>query len=114
MNETYTKIKENLTSKDKFCIKLGLERVSKVLNLLDNPQNKIKTIHIAGTNGKGSTSAMLAKILEKSGYKTGLFTSPHLIKYNERIKISSQDISDDDFSILLKKVNTLASENDII
>jgi dihydrofolate synthase / folylpolyglutamate synthase len=111
MNNTYKKIKEDLTSKDKFHIKLGLERVSEILNLLDNPQNKIKTIHIAGTNGKGSTSAMLAKVLEKSGYKVGIYTSPHLIKYNERIKISSQDISDADFSSLLKKVNTLAKKN---
>jgi dihydrofolate synthase/folylpolyglutamate synthase len=102
-----------LTSKDKFHIKLGLERISKVLDLLDNPQNKIKTIHVAGTNGKGSTSAILAKILEKSDYKVGLYTSPHLIKYNERIKISSQDISDEDLSALLNKVNTLSAENNI-
>ena len=75
MNKTYDKIKDDLTSKDKFRINLGLERISEVLDLLDNPQNKIKTIHIAGTNGKGSTSAMLAKNLEKSGYKVGLSTT---------------------------------------
>ena len=114
MNKTYDKIKDDLTSKDKFRINLGLERISEVLDLLDNPQNKIKTIHIAGTNGKGSTSAMLAKILEKSGYKVGLYTSPHLVKYNERIKISSLDISDTDFSTLLKKVNALAADNNIV
>ncbi len=114
MNKIYDKIKDDLTSKNKFYINLGLERVSRVLDLLDNPQNKTKTIHIAGTNGKGSTSAMLAKILEKSGYKVGLYTSPHLVKYNERIKISSQDISDTDFSTLLKKVNSLAADNQII
>ena len=114
MNKTYKKIKEDLTSKDKFHIKLGLERVSEVLELLGNPQDKIKTIHIAGTNGKGSTSAMLAKILENSGYNVGLFTSPHLIKYNERIKISSKDISDEDLSELLEKVNLLATQNEIV
>lgn len=114
MNKTYTQIKQDLTSKEKFHIKLGLERVSAVLELIGNPQDSIKTIHVAGTNGKGSTSAMLAKILEKSNYKVGLYTSPHLVKYNERIKISSQDISDSDFSSLLEKVNAIASENDII
>jgi len=114
MNEAYTKIKEDLTSKDKFHINLGLERVSAVLNLFDNPQDRIKTIHISGTNGKGSTSAMLAKILEKSDYKVGLYTSPHLIKYNERIKISSKNIPDADFSALLAQVNSLASQKNIV
>ncbi len=113
MNNTYQKIEENLTSKEKFHIKLGLERVSDVLALLGNPHKKIKTIHIAGTNGKGSVSAMLAKILELSGYKVGLFTSPHLIKYNERIKISSKDISDIDLDLYLEKVNSLAKSNNI-
>lgn len=114
MTKNYDKIKEDLTSKEKFHIKLGLERISTVLELLDNPQDKIKTIHVAGTNGKGSTSAMVAKILEKSDYKTGLYTSPHLIKYNERIKISSEDISDENFSALLAKVNNLASDNNVV
>ena len=75
-----------LTSKEKFHIELGLGRVQKILDLLDNPQDKIKTIHIAGTNGKGSTCAILNSILKENGYKIGLFTSPHLEKYNERIK----------------------------
>jgi len=114
MNKTYEKIKKKLTSKEKFHIKLGLERVSEILDIFDNPQNKIRTIHIAGTNGKGSTSAMLAKILEKSGYKTGLFTSPHLVKYNERIKISSNDISDKALFKLLEEINQIASKNRII
>lgn len=113
MNNTYQKIKDDLTSKEKFHIKLGIERVSEVLEFFDNPQNKIETIHIAGTNGKGSTSAMLAKILETSGYSTGLFTSPHLVKYNERIKISSVDISDTDLENVLNRVNSAAKEKDI-
>lgn len=113
MNSTYQKIKTDLTSKEKFHIKLGIERISEVLSLFDNPQDKIKTIHIAGTNGKGSTSVMLAKILEKSGYSVGLFTSPHLIKYNERIKISSIDISDTDLKNLLDRVNSVAQKKDI-
>ena len=73
-----------------------LDNVKKILACLDNPHEKIKTIHIAGTNGKGSTAFMLNNIFIKSGYKTGLFTSPHLLKINERIKISNVDISDNE------------------
>lgn len=113
MNSTYQKIKSDLTSKEKFHIELGLERIRMILELLGNPQDKIKTIHIAGTNGKGSVSVMLAKILETSGYKAGLFTSPHLVKYNERIKISSEDISDADLEFYLEKVNSLAKAHNI-
>lgn len=62
---------------------------------LGNPENKIKCIHVAGTNGKGSTSSMLASILQEAGYKTGLYTSPHLKDFRERIKINGEDISED-------------------
>jgi len=64
-------------------------------NHLDNPQNKLKCIHVAGTNGKGSTSHMLASILQEAGYKVGLYTSPHLKDYRERIKIDGVQISED-------------------
>ena len=64
-----------------FGIKPGLERISMLLDLLDNLQDKIKTVHIAGTNGKGSTSTHLAKILTSAGYKTGLYTSPYLLSF---------------------------------
>lgn len=63
-------------------------------NHLGNPERKLKAIHIAGTNGKGSTSSMLASILQEAGYKTGLYTSPHLKDFRERIKINGQDISE--------------------
>jgi dihydrofolate synthase/folylpolyglutamate synthase len=75
-----------------------------VLESFGNPQNKIKTIHVAGTNGKGSTCAMLASVLQESGYLTGLFTSPHLIEYTERIKINNKDISKEDFAELIFQV----------
>lgn len=74
--------------------KPGLENIKKICKLLGNPQNKFKSIHIAGTNGKGSTSHILATILQLSGYKTGLFTSPHLKSFTERIKIDGVDISE--------------------
>ena len=61
-------------------------------NLLGNPENKFKSIHIAGTNGKGSTSHLIASVLQSAGYKTGLYTSPHLKDFRERIKINGQKI----------------------
>lgn len=79
----------------RFGIKLELETIQNILTLLDNPQNQHKTIHIAGTNGKGSTATYIASLLEKAGFKTGLYTSPHLVKFNERICINGQQISDD-------------------
>ncbi|MDX2190828.1 MAG: folylpolyglutamate synthase/dihydrofolate synthase family protein [Bacteroidota bacterium] len=76
--------------------KPGLQNITQICNYLGNPQNKFKTIHIAGTNGKGSTSHMLAAILQTSGYKTGLYTSPHLKKFTERIKINGIEITENE------------------
>ena len=64
-----------------------MDRIQKLLNLLGNPQNKIKSIHIAGSKGKGSTCALTATILQKAGYKVGLYTSPHLNDIRERIRL---------------------------
>ena len=75
-------------------IKLGLKNIESFLKLCGDPHKKIKTIHLAGTNGKGSTSSIIAKILQKNGYKVGLYTSPHLINFNERIRINGLPISD--------------------
>lgn len=109
----YQDCKQLLTSQSKFHINLGLERMEKLALFFSNPQNKLRVIHVAGTNGKGSTCAMLAKICEENGYKTGLFTSPHLKKYNERIKINGIDISDEDFAKYLSLVEKTAKENNI-
>lgn len=81
---------------EKYGILLGLDNIQIVLSLLGNPEKKIKTIHIVGTNGKGSTAVFISNILKKAGYKVGLYTSPHLIKFNERIKINDRMISDRD------------------
>jgi len=78
-------------------IKPGLERINKVLTCLGNPQEKIKSVLIAGTNGKGSVTSILSSILICNGYKTGLYTSPHLISITERIKINKTEISEHDF-----------------
>jgi dihydrofolate synthase / folylpolyglutamate synthase len=76
-------------------IKLGLENISHFLTLLGNPHTKIKTIHIAGSNGKGSTAAFMASILQELKYKVGLYTSPHFSRFNERIKINGKEIADE-------------------
>lgn len=77
-----------------FGIKPGLERISELLELLGNPQDKIKTVHIAGTNGKGSTSTMLSNMLIADGHKTGLFTSPYVLSFCERIQINGENIDE--------------------
>ena len=87
-----------------FDIKPGLERITKVLTYLDNPQDKIKSVLIAGTNGKGSVASILSNILIFNNYKTGLYTSPHLVSVTERIKINSTDISGNNFDLALGAV----------
>ena len=73
--------------------KPGLDNTIRLLNALNNPQNAYKTIHIAGTNGKGSVSHMLAAVLQEAGYKVGLYTSPHLVDFGERIRVNGEKIS---------------------
>ena len=75
-------------------IKKGTENISYLLNLLDNPQNKVKVIHVAGTNGKGSTCSFISSVLTKAGYKVGLYTSPFLEVFNERMRINGNNIED--------------------
>lgn len=110
---SYEEATRILTSREKFYICLGLDRIAKVLNLMGNPQEKLRIIHIAGTNGKGSVSKMLSEILSYSGYKTGLYTSPHIIDYTERIQINGIPVSKDDFSELIPDICRLAENNDI-
>ena len=73
----------------------GLSRTRELLTRLGNPQKSLKFVHVAGTNGKGSTAAMLASVLRQAGYHTGLYTSPYLFRFNERMQVDGQDISDE-------------------
>ncbi|MBR0397764.1 MAG: bifunctional folylpolyglutamate synthase/dihydrofolate synthase [Eubacterium sp.] len=86
----------------------GLSRVTELLERLGNPQNKLHCIHIAGTNGKGSTAAMLAEVLQAAGYRTGLYTTPHLVSYRERIRINREEISEEDFCCAAETVRRAA------
>ena len=88
-------ILEELYSLQRLGIKVGLDHTVQLLNEIGNPHNKLRLVHIAGTNGKGSTCSMLAKILIDHGFKVGLYTSPHLKKFNERIQVNDRQISDE-------------------
>lgn len=113
MENNYKNAIKLLTSQGKFYINLGLERISAVLKLLGNPQDKLKCIHVAGTNGKGSVCAIIASILQKAGMKTGLYTSPHIFEYTERIKINDVDIDKDDFAKYVFEICEIADKNNI-
>src|SRR6185437_8618146 len=84
--------------------KLGLERIRTVLDALGRPQDRLAIVHVAGTNGKGSTCAMIAAGLQAAGCTTGLFTSPHLIEPTERIRIGGQPISSAEFAAVFDRV----------
>lgn len=113
MDKDYEKAVELLTSQGKFYINLGLERIAAILDLLRSPQDKLKCIHVAGTNGKGSVCTIIAAILAKTGMNVGLYTSPHIFDYTERIKISGQDISKVDFAKYVFEICNLAEKNHI-
>ena len=95
---TYEEAINYLEAANVFGIQLGLGRIQNLLERLGNPQNKYQTIHVTGTNGKGSVTAMIASALTEAGFKTGRYTSPHLEDYTERIHIDHHDISRDDFA----------------
>ena len=84
--------------------KLGLERTQELLGKLQNPEKQLKFIHIAGTNGKGSTAAMLASILTEAGYCTGLYTSPFIDRFNERMQINGEQIPDQELAELTEYI----------
>ena len=86
----------------------GLSRTQKLLALMGNPHEKLKYVHIAGTNGKGSTAAMTANILQKAGYRTGLYTSPYIYRFNERMQVDGEPISDELLAEITQWIQPLA------
>ena len=100
----YNDVISYINSIERFGSRPGLVRVQNLLRRLGNPEKNLKVIHVAGTNGKGSVSTMISYILEKSGYDVGMYTSPHLENYNERIKINNKDISDEEFATAGEKI----------
>lgn len=100
----YEKALEYIHGTYKFGSKLGLDNINYLLDLMDNPHKHLKVIHVAGTNGKGSTSSYINSILIEEGYKTGLFTSPYLEVFTERIKINNMNIPEEDLARVTKYV----------
>lgn len=90
-----------------FC-KPGLDRIRELTNKLGNPQNELKFIHVAGTNGKGSFCSMLHEILKEAGYMVGLFTSPYIVSFNERIAVNGEPILDEDLAEITSQIKPIA------
>lgn len=93
-------------------VRLGLHRTRELLERLGRPQDRLRIVHVAGTNGKGSTCAFIAGILQAAGYKVGLFTSPYVLRFNERIQVNREDISDDDLTAVALQVRDAAAGMD--
>lgn len=107
---------EYIHSLEKFGIKPGMERIRALCAALGNPQDKLKIIHVAGTNGKGSTSTMISNILRKGGYNTGLFISPYVTDFRERIQYNGNMIEKNELAECVEKVKSaieMLAENDI-
>jgi dihydrofolate synthase/folylpolyglutamate synthase len=97
---TYQQSLDYLYGLEKFGMIFGLTQVERILKAIGDPHREIQAIHIGGTNGKGSTAAMIASILKKEGYRVGLYTSPHLIRFTERIKVNGKEIGKEEVAAL--------------
>lgn len=104
------RVEDFLHSLQRFGIKPGLQRIEALLACVDNPHRKFQVIHVAGSNGKGSIAATVAEGLRQAGYTTGLYTSPHLQRYNERIQVNGQPASDDELSALVARLQPAVTE----
>ncbi len=109
MKMTYEEAMKYISSVGRFGSNYGLERTNRLLELIGNPQKKLKLIHIAGTNGKGSTTAMISRMLQGMGYKVGMYTSPYLEEFEERIQINGSNIPKDKLVENLEQVKTAVS-----
>ncbi|MDD2337970.1 MAG: bifunctional folylpolyglutamate synthase/dihydrofolate synthase [Geobacteraceae bacterium] len=107
---TYQEMMSHIYGLARFGMKPGLQRIRATLCALSDPQDAVQTVHVAGTNGKGSTAAFLASILTAGGHKTGLFTSPHLVAFTERIRIDGTEISETEVVSLADRVLSVAPE----
>lgn len=99
----YADAVDYVESLGKFGIHLGMERIQGLTALLDHPERKIWTVHVTGTNGKGSVTTFLANMLQQAGLKVGSYTSPHFVRYNERICLNGEEISNEDFAAVTEK-----------
>lgn len=107
----YTEAINYLYSLHKYGIKLGLNNMVKLMSLFENPHDSLPFIHVAGTNGKGSTAAIIAHMLKASGLKVGLFTSPHLVSFTERIRVNDKEITEDEVANLAAEIKEKVSDS---
>src|SRR3989304_3556318 len=89
---------------ERFGIKLGLETITDLLGRMGNPHRRFKTVHVTGTNGKGAVCAYVASVLRKAGYRVGLYTSPHLVRFTERIQVDGREIPDADVARIYQEM----------
>lgn len=106
----YSQSIQKVNSLLKFGIKPGLERIGELLNRLGNPQDKLKFVHVAGTNGKGTACTLISNVLTAAGYKTGLYTSPYIMDFRERFRINGEMIPKDELSKLTERVSKIVDE----
>lgn len=105
---TYTKALEYIHGVNWTFCKPGLDRVKALCEALGNPQNSLKFVHVAGTNGKGSFCSMSESVLRSAGYKTGLFTSPYIVEFNERMRVNGENISNEELAEITEYVKPIA------
>ena len=108
--DSYEAFTRNLEDREYFGQKLGFERIQRLLDRLGNPEKKFQSIHIAGTNGKGSTAAMIASILREAGQQVGLYTSPHLIDFCERIRVGDELITAEEVLHYVRMIRVVEEE----
>ena len=101
---------QRLFARNLHAIKLDLDPMRALMEVMEHPQQKLLCVHVAGTNGKGSVCAMLSSMLRAQGYRTGLYTSPHLVRFNERIQINGEPITDEDLRLRIDEVEAAAHE----
>ena len=109
MKRSYEAARARLYRLQRFGIKLGLETISSLLSDLGNPQERVPVLHVAGTNGKGSVAAITASILHAAGLRVGLYTSPHLLDFRERIQVRGQCIPEERVVALFDAIQALPS-----
>ena len=109
--DSYEAFPRHLADREYFGQRLGLERMQALLDRLGNPERKFPSIHIAGTNGKGSTAALLASILTEAGLRVGLFTSPHLEDFCERIRVGDRLITRNDVLACARRIRDVEEES---
>jgi len=110
MKKKYRQAVDYIFSRERFGIRLGLRNITELMKNLGNPQNSFKSVHVAGTNGKGSVCAFVSSVLQKAGYKAGLYTSPHLFDFRERIQINREKISEEDVVRLLERIKPFVKD----